>query len=113
MLPKKYRLTLNQDFRRVYRKGISTAYPLFVFYSRKNGNKNPRIGFSVSKKVGKANKRNFVKRRFREAARKQITNFHHGYDYIFIVRNKAVEATYSQIYNQISKALTSRTSLNR
>jgi ribonuclease P protein component len=113
MLPKKYRLTRNQDFRRVYRKGRSVAYPLFVLYSRKNGQKIFRIGFSVSKKVGKANKRNLVKRRFREAARNQIINFCHGHDYIFIVRNKATEATYSQIYNQMSKALESRTSLNR
>ncbi|MEG1500647.1 MAG: ribonuclease P protein component [Clostridiales bacterium] len=105
MLAKIYRLKEKKDFRRVYQRGKSYAYPYFVLYSRGNNLANYRVGFSVSKKVGKAVIRNKVKRRFRAAAKENHQFFLPGKDYIFILRNPSVRASYNEICKQMEKAL--------
>lgn len=65
-----HRLKKNSQFNFIYKKGerIHTEnFTLFVVKSKFEGYK---IGFSVSKKVGKANVRNKLKRRLREIVRK-------------------------------------------
>lgn len=105
MLAKTYRLKRRQDFRRIYSRGKSVAVPCFVLYYRKNKSQGLRIGFSVSKKLGKAVQRNLVKRRCREAARAQLATFPRGYDYVFIVRQAATQADYQRLQNQMAKVL--------
>ncbi|MBQ6842141.1 MAG: ribonuclease P protein component [Firmicutes bacterium] len=105
MLHKQYRLREKQDFRRVYNKGRSMSFPYFVVYFRGNGGKPQRIGFSVSKKVGKSTVRNFVKRRMRHAAKELLPCFRTGYDYIFIVRASAAEASYAALRNCMADAI--------
>jgi ribonuclease P protein component len=59
-----------------------------------------RWGFSISKKVGKAHERNFIKRRLREICRHMPLDFHG--DLVVVVRNGAKEAS----YEDFSRALT-------
>ena len=58
-----------KDFKKVYNEKKSIANRLFVLYVLPNGLTRSRIGVSVSKKVGKANVRNKIKRRLKEIFR--------------------------------------------
>lgn len=56
-----------------------------------------RIGFSVSKKIGKAVVRNKVKRRLREVCRLNEKIFPQGFDLIIVARVRIKTASYSII----------------
>ena len=45
-----------------------------------------RVGFTVSKRVGKAHVRNLVRRRLREAMRANLSGLAPGYDVVIISR---------------------------
>jgi ribonuclease P protein component len=105
MLPKAHRLKERKDFRRVYQRGKSRAYPCFVLYRRLSGFPLHRVGFSVSKKQGNAVTRNRLKRRFREICRLMPEAFSRGFDYIFIIRDAAKTASFEQLQKQLRLAL--------
>lgn len=86
MLKKTYRLRKRLDFKRTYQRGKVVKNKYFVLYYSPNREGNCRIGFSVSKKIGKAVVRNRVKRKLREACRHNLSLFAPGYNYILIAR---------------------------
>lgn len=94
MLKVCYRLKSPKDFRRTYQKGKFLTNPYLVVYYRKNRQNTYRIGFSVSKKIGKAVVRNRVKRRLREICRLNENLFPSGWDFIFVARVKIKDASY-------------------
>ena len=68
--PKKGRLSRSAEFERVYRQGRSHGNRHFVLYAFPRAGESadkPRLGLSVSRKVGGAVDRNRVKRLLREA----------------------------------------------
>lgn len=97
MLPKAYRLTASRDFARVRRYGRTAGSPLLALYVLPNRTGEVRVGFSVSKKVGKAVVRNRVKRLMREAVRHELSELRSGQDLVFIARPAAAAATYPEI----------------
>lgn len=60
------RLRKRRDFQRVSRRGRRVAGPYFVLLSAPGGSDRTRLGLTVSRKVGNAVERNYVKRRVRE-----------------------------------------------
>ena len=56
----------NRSFRRMYAKGKSAASSSLALYCRRNGSSENRLGLTVGTKVGKAVRRNLVRRRLRE-----------------------------------------------
>ncbi|WP_101773720.1 ribonuclease P protein component [Peptostreptococcus faecalis] len=98
----------DSDFRRVYQKGKSVADRNLVIYTLQNGKKKSRIGISISKKVGKANVRNKIRRYIKEAYRINIdANIKNGYDIVFIARVNSSSASYKDIEKSI-KNITKR-----
>ena len=105
MLPKQYRLRKNADFRRVYRSAKSIATRYLVLYPRLNRSENIRVGFSLSKKVGKANVRNLYKRRLREIVRHNINHIKTGCDLIFLARVPIIEIEYKELEKNVKYLL--------
>jgi ribonuclease P protein component len=102
---KKYRLRRNKDFQYTYNKGRSLGHPLLVLIYRRNNRPESRIGFSITKKYGKAVKRNRIKRQLREILRLQLQQLKHGYDAIFVVRKEAGGASYTELEGAVHSLL--------
>ena len=105
LLKTENRLKKNQDFRIIYKRGKSTANRDFVVYYKKNSLGHSRIGFSVSKKIGKAWKRNEIKRRLREILRKNQYLLSKSYDIIIIVRQTIKDIDYFAMEKSLNHAL--------
>ncbi len=89
-------LKLNHIFRRLYHtSGFADGY--LVLYARKNRTSENRVGITVSKKLGKAHVRNFVRRRLREIYRLNEDKFQPGWDIVVVARTKAVNAEFARL----------------
>ncbi len=83
------RLSRSGDFERVYREGSSRGNRFLVVYSFDGGGGRPastRLGISVGRKVGKAVKRNRVKRAIREAFWGLVNELPARRDYVIVAR---------------------------
>ena len=59
------RLRKNKHFKYVYKHGETKGYKLLLLTFVKSKISEPKVGFSVSKKIGKSVVRNKVKRRIK------------------------------------------------
>ena len=84
-----YRLKKNFQYNYVYKHATSVADSNFVMLycpSKGKGAANSKVGFSVSKKYGKAVARNRIRRQLKAAVSTVITSVRDGYNIIFIPR---------------------------
>ena len=91
---RKERLRLRSDFARVFSRKCSAGDAGLVVYVADNGLAWSRLGLSVSKRIGKAVQRNYVRRRIREAFRTCKIDLPTGLDIICVARRKAVDPRY-------------------
>lgn len=110
-MDKLHRVRKNEDFQSIIKDKKSIANSKFVVYYKKNNLSLLRVGFSVSKKLGKAVVRNKTKRQVRMMAR-EIFDQNQSMDYIIIVRNKFLESSYEEnkkdllfLYNKINRRM--------
>ena len=87
-------LKKNEDFRNVYRNGVSRANRQLILYQIANGTERNRLGISVSKKVGNSVIRHRMARLIRESYRLNESDFSRGYDIVVVVRSSAVKLDY-------------------
>lgn len=92
-----HKIKKNKDYRIVYKYGASVAdrYTVLFFMANKLGIN--RFGFTVSKKIGNAVKRNRVRRLFKEACRLHLNKFPDGYDYVLLARKSIVGLKYEEV----------------
>jgi ribonuclease P protein component len=84
------RLSRSADFDRVFRQGRSHAGRELVLYVFPRGQSEvPRLGLSVSRKVGGAVQRNRVKRLLREAFALESSRLPAGTDAVVVARREA------------------------
>ena len=99
MAAKRRRLSRSAEFERVYRQGRSKGNRFLVLYAfpraqdepsaeREEG---PRLGLSVSRRVGGAVERNRVKRTLREAFWAEAERLPDNSDYVVVARPDARE----------------------
>jgi ribonuclease P protein component len=95
MAARRSRLSRSSDFQRIYRQGSSTASRFLVLYwfgrPAEAGDDGPRLGLSVSKKLGGAVVRNRVKRLLREAFKECAGQLAEEYDLVVIARPQLIE----------------------
>jgi len=91
----------NNHYRKIYGQGVSVADRYLVLYACFNGGYEPRFGFSISKKVGKAVVRNRLRRLLKEVCRLNTQLFFYGYDFVFIVRRESALLDFQQVTSSI------------
>jgi ribonuclease P protein component len=91
------RLRRSDDFQRVRHLGQSRTNTMMVLAYLPNNLDHNRVGFVVSKRLGRAVKRNRIKRQMREAVRSQMAGLKPGFDLVFIARQPIKEASFTEI----------------
>ena len=94
-------LKKNEDFQKVYRKGVSQVNKYLVMYVLKTDKEINRLGISVSKKVGNSIVRHRITRLIRESYRLNEEKFGKGFWIVVIARNSAKDKTYKEIENSL------------
>jgi ribonuclease P protein component len=88
-----YRITRGAEFQRAYKRRLTAGDDRLLVFTYPNGLAHPRLGLSVSRKVGGAVVRNRWKRTIREAFRLSREQLPLGVDLIVIPRSEAEPET--------------------
>ena len=94
-------LRKNPQFKEVYNKGKSYATKNLVLYILENGEDYNYLGVSISKKVGKSNLRNLIKRRIKNCFNILSDKVEKGHNLVFIVRPRAKDSSYADIHRDM------------
>jgi ribonuclease P protein component len=84
--PRTHRLSGQLAFAKVYDAKVKQSRGPLVAFSLQNQLNHPRLGISISRRVGIAAKRNRIKRMIREAFRAHQNDLPNGYDFVVVVR---------------------------
>ena len=100
------RLKKRADFLKAARGRKWAARGLVLQSVRRDGDAPPRVGFTVTKRIGNAPQRNRVRRRLREAARMAMPGrAQDGHDYVLIGRHSTLERDFGALKDDLVLAL--------
>ena len=102
---KRTRLTDSPDFERAYRQGTAYRGKLFSVHAFPNELGTPRLGLSVSRRVGNAVTRNTVRRRLREVFCSALPEIPGNLDLVVSARPAAAEATFRELSEEFVTSL--------
>ena len=96
-------LKKNYEFRAVLNRGQYYSGKYIAVFIKKNNKSKNFLGIAISSKLGKAVRRNYVKRIIRENYRHIENNIKTGYDIVFLWKKKQdiKEACYSYVEKDI------------
>ena len=103
--PREERLCRRREFLAAYERGakIPTAY--FVLYILKNNLPHPRLGITVSRKIGPSVVRNRIKRQLREIFRKNKSAISPPCDVVVNAKRSAATTASPKIQEDLLRSL--------
>ncbi len=108
MLPPQFRLSRSADVALTRQRGRRWQHSfivLFVYTQSHEVLPDSRFAFSVGRHIGKAIRRNRVKRRLREIVRRHLDMLEPGFDCLFVARAGAVTASHSELEGAVMQLL--------
>ncbi len=99
------RLTDSPEFERVYRQGAVYRGALFSVHAFPNELGTPRLGLTVSRKVGNAVTRNAVRRRLKEVFYSNLSAIPARWDLVVSARPAAAEAEFGDLREEFVRSL--------
>jgi ribonuclease P protein component len=101
MMQRRFRLHRSSDIQRVRRTGKSYAHPLVVLVAARNEEGGRRVAVSISRSVGGAVERNFIRRRIRHVVRGFLPALSDGWDFLIIARPGARQAEFAELADAV------------
>jgi ribonuclease P protein component len=107
VIARRYRLRRSSEFERVRRRGRSVSNRLLVVSFAANQLGENRYGFAIGRRVGKAVRRNKVKRWLREAVRRLHPRLRQGFDIVLVARGALADPamTYHRVVAAVEELL--------
>lgn len=106
MLSKQYRLKKNKEFGYIFKKGENQFCKNLAVFFVKTKLSTPKVGFSISAKVGNSVVRHLLKRRLSHIVREMFDRIDKGYNYIFMVRKEIDDMSYDNLKKNVVYILT-------
>jgi ribonuclease P protein component len=105
-LPKSRRLLKPAEFRQVYDRGFKVPCACFVAFCWKSPDpEGPKIGFTAPRALGKATRRNRMKRRVREAVRRELGRLAPEWRIVWNLRRASEDAPQQTITVEVARVL--------
>ena len=101
-----FRLRKHADYQRVYqssRKQFSRQMTYFFSSREDTTEATPRVGLTVGKVMGKAVDRNRIKRRMREAVRRNIATLEGPVDVVLHPRRSVIDMDFAMLDREIAQ----------
>ena len=101
-------MTKRRDFLRAQQgnlKYVTSSVVIQLIPNDIQGKFSTRVGFTASKKIGNAVKRNYAKRLMRSLIYKQSIELASSFDYVFIARQAILNKKFYLIESEIIRAL--------
>lgn len=107
--PKDNRILNRSDFVNLNRSGQRLYTKHFTIIFKRNGLGRTRLGITVSKRTGKAVKRNTIKRLIREFYRTSMPLFPQGYDIVIVAKKDVSRFGFHRIKDELGKVICNKT----
>ena len=101
MLKSINRLRKRKEFAYLYNNGTAkhSTHLTLVYLPTKH--RPLKIGFSISKKIGKAHIRNLIKRRLRAIVREYIPTLPNNYNMVFIAKSGVTDIAFDELKQEV------------
>lgn len=94
-------ITENRIFLRLYKKGKFYVGKFMVLYVAPNRSATDRLGITASKKVGKSNRRNRIRRLIKENYRLYEEFVKPGFDLVFVARENETLPDFHEVRKEM------------
>ena len=103
--PKSVRILRSSDFRQIYDQGTRFTCPYFAAFCMPAGDQEegPKVGFTVSRAMGKSVVRNRMRRRMREAVRLHLDEIGMKWRIVFNPRRPILTATAEALEREVGR----------